>query len=85
MQETFGRVRRLVAENQQIAAETITIDSTFEDLGIDSFDGVNLLFAIENEFDIQVSDEDAKKLRGIRDIVEGVERLLGKRAADGGE
>ena len=85
MQETFGRVRRLVAENQQIAAETITIDSTFEDLGIDSFDGVNLLFAIENEFDIQVSDEDAKKLRGIRDVVEGVERLLGKRAADGGE
>lgn len=85
MQEIFGRVRRLVAENQQIAAETITIDSTFEDLGIDSFDGVNLLFAIENEFDIQVSDEDAKKLRGIRDVVEGVERLLGKRAADGGE
>lgn len=85
MQETFGRVRRLVAENQQIAAETITIDSTFEDLGIDSFDGVNLLFAIENEFDIQVSDEDAKKLRGIRDVVEGVERLLGKHAADGGE
>lgn len=85
MQETFGRVRRLVAENQQIAAETITIDSTFEDLGIDSFDGVNLLFAIENEFDIQVSDEDAKKLRGIRDVVEGVERLLGERAAAGGE
>lgn len=85
MQEILGRVRRLVAENQQIAAETITIDSTFEDLGIDSFDGVNLLFAIENEFDIQVSDEDAKKLRGIRDVVEGVERLLGKRAADGGE
>ena len=85
MQEIFGRVRRLVAENQQIAAETITIDSTFEDLGIDSFDGVNLLFAIENEFDIQVSDEDAKKLRGIRDVVEGVERLLGERAADGGE
>lgn len=85
MQEIFDRVRRLVAENQQIEARTITIDSTFEELEIDSFDGVNLLFAIENEFDIQVSDEDAKKLRGIRDVVDGVERLLGERAADGGE
>ena len=85
MQEIFDRVRRLVAENQQIEAQTITIDSTFEELEIDSFDGVNLLFAIENEFDIQVSDEDAKKLRGIRDVVDGVERLLGERAADGGE
>lgn len=85
MQEIFDRVRRLVAENQQIEAQAITIDSTFEELEIDSFDGVNLLFAIENEFDIQVSDEDAKKLRGIRDVVDGVERLLGERAADGGE
>ncbi len=85
MNEIFERVRRAVAENQQIEPEKITIDSTFQELGIDSFDGVNLLFAIESEFDIQVSDEDAKKLRGIRDVVDGVGRLLEKRAAGGGE
>ncbi len=85
MNEIFDRVRRVVAENQQVEPEKIAIDSTFEELGIDSFDGVNLLFAIESEFDIQVSDEDAKKLRGIRDVVDGVERLLKDRAAGGGE
>ena len=70
------RVIQVVAETQKIDRAQITLDSTFEQLGIDSFDGVNLLFAIETEFDIRVSDEDAKKLRGIRDMVEGVEKLL---------
>jgi acyl carrier protein len=85
MSEVFERVRRVVAENQQIEPQKITIDSTFEELGIDSFDGVNLLFGIESEFDIQVSDEDAKKLRGIRDVVEGVERLTADRAVTSGD
>ena len=85
MSEVLERVRRVVAENQQIEPQKITIDSTFEELGIDSFDGVNLLFGIESEFDIQVSDEDAKKLRGIRDVVEGVERLTAERAVTSGD
>jgi len=85
MSEVLERVRRVVAENQQIEPQKITIDSTFEELGIDSFDGVNLLFGIEGEFDIQVSDEDAKKLRGIRDVVEGVERLTAERAVTSGD
>lgn len=74
-----------MAENQQIEPEKIMIDSTFEELEIDSFDGVNLLFAIESEFDIQISDEDARNLRGIRDVVDGVERLLKDQASGGGE
>ena len=85
MSEIFDRVRWVVAENQQIEPEKITIESTFEELGIDSFDGVNLLFGIESEFDIQVSDEDAKKLRGIRNVVDGVEKLLGERAVASGD
>ena len=85
MSEVLERVRRVVSENQQIEPQKITIDSTFEELGIDSFDGVNLLFGIESEFDIQVSDEDAKKLRGIRDVVEGVERLTAERAVTSGD
>ena len=85
MSEIFDRVRRVVAENQQIEPEKITIESTFKELGIDSFDGVNLLFGIESEFDIQVSDEDAKKLRGIRNVVDGVEKLLAERAVASGD
>jgi len=81
LNDTAERVIRIVAENQQIDPAKISPESSFEELGIDSFDGVNLLFAIESEFDISVSDEDAKQLRGIGDIVAGVEKLLKQKIA----
>ena len=86
MHEIEQKVIALIAENQQIDAEKITIDSTFEELGVDSFDGVNLLFAIESEFELSVSDEQAKQLRSVREMVEGVQTMLaeknGSSAAD---
>ncbi|MBI1355828.1 MAG: acyl carrier protein [Acidobacteria bacterium] len=83
MDDVVQRVIRLIAENQQIDAGTITIDSTFEELGVDSFDGVNLLFAVEGEFDVSVSDEQAKQLRSVRDVVEGVRQLLAAKPGGG--
>ena len=70
------RVIRVLAETQHIDPRKITPCSTFDELGIDSFDGINVLFAIESEFDISVSDDEAKKLRGVGDTVQGVEKLL---------
>ena len=58
------------------ATEKITPESTFQELGIDSMDGINILFALENEFNINIPDEAARQVRGIKDLVEGVERLL---------
>lgn len=82
MTEVEERIRKLVAENQQIDAATIRADSTFEELGIDSFDGLNLVFAVEQEFDVRVSDEQAKGLRSLQDVVRGVEKLLAAKSAD---
>ena len=56
--------------------EKVTLDSSFEELGIDSMDGVNIVFALENEFNINVPDEDVKNIRSVRDMVEGVSRLV---------
>ena len=70
------RVIRVIAEAQQIDPGKITPCSTFAELGIDSFDGINVLFAIESEFDISVGDEEAKQLRSVAEAVENVERLL---------
>ena len=70
------RVIRVIAETQQIDPGKITRCSTFAELGIDSFDGINILFAIESEFDISVGDEEAKRLLGVADAVENVEKLL---------
>ncbi len=81
MDEIEQKVIELIAENQQIEADKITIDSTFEELGVDSFDGVNLLFAIESEFELSVSDEQAKQLRSVREMVEGVRTMLTEKQA----
>lgn len=81
MDEIEQKVIALIAENQQIEADKITIDSTFEELGVDSFDGVNLLFAIESEFELSVSDEQAKQLRSVREMVEGVRTMLAEKNA----
>jgi acyl carrier protein len=45
-------------------------------------DGVNILFALENEFDITIPDEAAKQIRNVRQMMEGVERLVAGGAAD---
>jgi acyl carrier protein len=74
--EIVQRVIRVIAETQRISAESITPDSTFEDLQIDSLDGINILFAVENEFNINVPDDAAKSLRSVRDMADGVEKLI---------
>ena len=81
MSDIEQRVIRVIAETQQIDAKNITRCSTFAELDIDSFDGINVLFAIESEFDISVSDDDAKELRGIADVIDGVEKLLAAKKA----
>jgi acyl carrier protein len=72
----MSRVVRVIAETQRIPADTIKPESTFEELKIDSLDGINIIFAIENEFNINVPDEAAKSLRSVSDIAAGVEKLL---------
>ena len=74
--ELIQRVIRVIAATQHIDANTITPDSTFEELKIDSLDGINILFALENEFNINIPDDAAQQLRSIRDIANGLEKLL---------
>jgi acyl carrier protein len=75
-EELTGRVLAIIAETQRKKPEEVTIDSTFEELGIDSMDGVNIVFALESEFNINVPDEEVKNIRSIRDMVDGVRKLI---------
>ncbi|MBC7927276.1 MAG: acyl carrier protein [Bryobacteraceae bacterium] len=75
-EDTLNRVIQVIAEAQRISPEGIHADSTFEELKIDSLDGINIVFAIENEFNINVPDDAAKSIRTVRDMAEGVERLV---------
>src|ERR1700749_4550670 len=77
--ELTQRVLRIIAETQRKEPAQVTIDSSFEELGIDSMDGVNIVFALENEFDINVPDEEVKNIRSVRGMVEGVRTLIQQR------
>jgi len=71
MSETIqARVLRVIATTQRIPLEKVKPDSTFEELGIDSMDSINILFDLESEFDIEIKDEDAKKIRTIREMID---------------
>jgi acyl carrier protein len=77
MAETVqDRVLKVIANTQRIPLERVKPDSTFEELGIDSMDSINILFDLESEFDIEINDEDAKKIRTIHEMVEGVTYLV---------
>jgi acyl carrier protein len=74
-----ARVIRVIAQTQRIAADTVTLDSTFEELNIDSLDGINIVFAIENEFGISIPDEGVQTMRSVRETVDGVRKLLSQK------
>jgi acyl carrier protein len=75
-EELTERVRGIIAATQHVAKEKITAESTFEELGIDSLDGINILFAVESEFNINIPDDAAQNLRSVRDVIDGIAKLL---------
>jgi acyl carrier protein len=75
-EDLIKRVIACIASSQKLPEEKISIDSTFEELGIDSLDGVNILFALENEFNISIPDEGAQGIRGVRQMVEALDKLI---------
>jgi len=76
-EELTERVRGIIAAAQHLPQEKITADSTFAELGIDSLDGINILFAVESEFNINIPDDAAQNIRSVRDVVDGIAKLLG--------
>lgn len=62
------RVKAIVAEQLGVDADQVTAEASFmDDLGADSLDTVELVMALEEEFDIEISDEDAEKIQTVKD------------------
>lgn len=72
----FEKVRAIMADKLGIAETEIKMETTFEDLGADSLDIVELIMAIEEEYDIQVSDEEAEKAKSVGDVVNYINTLV---------
>jgi len=74
-------VIQVIAETQHLPLESITIDKTFAELKIDSLDGMNILFAVESEFDISIPDDQATEIKSVREMVDGIEKLVAAKEA----
>jgi acyl carrier protein len=74
--DVAAKVIEIIAREQHLDPDTIKLDSTFQELGIDSLDGVNILFALEEEFKIDIPDSVAQNMRGVRQVVDSLTRVL---------
>ncbi|NYF79665.1 acyl carrier protein [Granulicella arctica] len=70
------RVLRVIATTRRVPPETVRADSTFEELGIDSLDRINILFELESEFDIEIDDEHAKQVTTLQQMIDGITQLV---------
>jgi acyl carrier protein len=78
------RVIAVIAKTQHIPAERVAADSQFAELNIDSLDGINILFALENEFEVSIPDDAARQIRSVGDAIEGIRKLArGPQGAEG--
>jgi acyl carrier protein len=69
------RVKSIIVEQLGVDADEVTPDASFvEDLGADSLDQVELIMAFEEEFGVEISDDEAEKIRKVKDAVDYIEK-----------
>ena len=80
MEELFDRLKKLIADNLEIEADKITLDSSFrQDLGADSLETYELVYAIEEELGISIPDEKANEFETVRHALEYIQTELDKK------
>ena len=82
IEEIDQKVRSILSEKLKVGIETITGDSRLaEDLGVDSFGAVELMFEIEEAFQLKIPDSDIEHVRSVKDIVAYLDGFLNKPSA----
>ncbi|WP_117169742.1 acyl carrier protein [Paraliobacillus sediminis] len=70
MADTFERVKKIVIDRLDVEEDKVTLEASFkDDLEADSLDVVELVMELEDEFDMEIADEDAEKLQTVGDAV----------------
>jgi len=80
MSDMVEKVKDIIAEELGVEREKLTDDASFmEDLGADSLDTVELVMAFEKEFDIDIPDEEAEKLKTVGDALNYLQEKMGSK------
>ncbi|MFN8091328.1 MAG: acyl carrier protein [Vicinamibacteria bacterium] len=80
MEPVADRVKKIIVDQLGVEEETVTPEASFvDDLGADSLDTVELVMALEEEFGIEIPDEDAEKISKVKDAVDYIEKHSGKK------
>ena len=80
MEPVADRVKKIIVDQLGAEQETVTPEASFvDDLGADSLDTVELVMALEEEFGIEIPDEDAEKITRVREAVDYIEKHSGKK------
>ncbi|MGE5842086.1 MAG: acyl carrier protein [Deltaproteobacteria bacterium] len=79
MADIIERIKKIIIEQLDVSAEDVVLTASFvDDLGADSLDQVELIMAMEEEFNISISDEDAEKIATVQDAVDYIQKALAK-------
>ena len=73
------KVIGLITKKKKLDPAAITPESTFQDLGIDSLDGIDLVFTFEDEFNISIPDHVVQKMKSVGQVIEALREVLTKR------
>lgn len=83
MASTFDRVKHIVVEQLGVSADEVSPESSFvDDLGADSLDVVELVMALEEEFGVEIPDEDAEKIATVGAAVKYIETHMSEHATE---
>ncbi|MGD8984652.1 MAG: acyl carrier protein [Desulfobacteraceae bacterium] len=78
MADIEEKVKEIICEQLNVSAEDVVPEASFvDDLGADSLDQVELIMAMEEEFDISIPDEDAEKIATVKDALDYIKKASG--------
>jgi len=74
----FEKLKEIIVDKLSVDENEVTLDSSFEDLGADSLDIVEIVMALEEEFDIEISDDEAEQAKTVGDVVNYLTAQIGE-------
>jgi acyl carrier protein len=83
-EEIAAKVITSIVKVKKLRPDDVTLNSTFEELKLDSLDGLDVFFELEEAFDLTIPDDRARSLHSVGSVVEEIEKLLAKRNGNAG-